>query len=367
MALPETRGIDTTVNALKTQASSQIPLQIQSIKGQTVYFEFQDFEIPELLNAGGTQTIAVHEFPGGVKTVQSLGAFPPKLTWKGFFYGTNPAGESAFLRAKQLDQLRFSGLNYLFVYGVWKWEGIITKLDINIHYQWHVEYAIEVEVIEDKSVTPVKQTQSLGSILVAALNNIVTSCNDPLNPYQGINYQGGSILQFATNAATAGNQTINFGGGQLSNVSQPSLISMINSFNRAFIAFTYINQQLQSGIPLLSISGISGLANPIFTTADPFISVAQFFIYNFGVAFNALGSQGTLYTQQRVINPDLFRLAAQYYGDPNQWTVIAVANGLNDPAPTGTFLLNIPQSSVAAHFNSVLLSTAGIRNPGTNT
>lgn len=52
-----------------------------------------------------------------------------------------------------------------------------------------------------------------------------------------------------------------------------------------------------------------------------------------------------------VSNVSLYFLAAKYYGDPMEWTVIAAANGLKDPmviAPTGQSIqLTIPASAVS--------------------
>lgn len=45
-----------------------------------------------------------------------------------------------------------------------------------------------------------------------------------------------------------------------------------------------------------------------------------------------------------LMNPNLFRLAGQYYGDPTRWQEIATASNLSppDPQPIGTFLIVIP-------------------------
>lgn len=42
------------------------------------------------------------------------------------------------------------------------------------------------------------------------------------------------------------------------------------------------------------------------------------------------------------INPNLFKIAVQYYGDPTLWYVIAQANQLTDPYYTGIYSLLIP-------------------------
>ena len=39
---------------------------------------------------------------------------------------------------------------------------------------------------------------------------------------------------------------------------------------------------------------------------------------------------------------DLYRLAAEYYGDASAWTLIAAANGLSDPLIQADAQLSIP-------------------------
>lgn len=45
----------------------------------------------------------------------------------------------------------------------------------------------------------------------------------------------------------------------------------------------------------------------------------------------------------RVNNANLYDLAARFYGDATQWTVIADANGIEDPQLYGTVTLIIPE------------------------
>jgi len=44
-----------------------------------------------------------------------------------------------------------------------------------------------------------------------------------------------------------------------------------------------------------------------------------------------------------VNNDSLYRIAAEFYGDASQWTIIADANGLKDPQLYGTVTLIIPE------------------------
>jgi hypothetical protein len=58
--------------------------------------------------------------------------------------------------------------------------------------------------------------------------------------------------------------------------------------------------------------------------------------------------------QITVLGADLFRLAAQYYGDATQWNRIALANGLTDPLVQGPITLTIPGPSTQPTTDGVL-------------
>lgn len=67
----------------------------------------------------------------------------------------------------------------------------------------------------------------------------------------------------------------------------------------------------------------------------------------------ALISEGATGQVITVSNVSLYALAAQYYGNADDWTTIAEANGLTDPMVNGTMTLTIPASAI---------STGGILN-----
>lgn len=65
---------------------------------------FADFEIPERIAFGGTQRLAVHKLPGGLRVIDALGRDDRELTWSGIF-----AGPDATARSRLLDLLRARG------------------------------------------------------------------------------------------------------------------------------------------------------------------------------------------------------------------------------------------------------------------
>jgi hypothetical protein len=59
-------------------------------------------------------------------------------------------------------------------------------------------------------------------------------------------------------------------------------------------------------------------------------------------------------TQMTVVGGDLYRLAAQNYGDATQWYRIAASNGLYDPVVPGPIVLVVPNPSMQPTNGGVL-------------
>ena len=59
-------------------------------------------------------------------------------------------------------------------------------------------------------------------------------------------------------------------------------------------------------------------------------------------------------TTMTIAGGNLFKIAAQVYGDPSQWNRIAAANGLWDFIITGTVTLTIPPPNPAAGNGGIL-------------
>lgn len=53
---------------------------------------------------------------------------------------------------------------------------------------------------------------------------------------------------------------------------------------------------------------------------------------------------------------DLYRLAAEYYGDPAAWTLLAFANGLSDPLIQADQVLSVPAYNAGQANDGILAS-----------
>lgn len=272
---------------------------------------FQGFELPERFGPlGGTQVMETHDFPGGIRSIQTYGAFPDVISWKGIMTGT-----SALDRAQIVDRIRIVGNQVKLSYERWAYTGTVQHFHANVRQQWYVPYDISFMPIKDIS-SGVNSGFGVNSDELNLLNQI--------NTLSGL-YGGGSlppallvpvagVVSSATTALTNGN-------GIVANISVSDVTSVVSAVSSlASLAGAYIAQ-----------------SNPL--TSSP-ASDAMNHAQNIQ---NIVQSPGKAYYLVHVINPNLYTLAAQYLGSASNWRSIATLNNINDPLPTGVFNLQIPK------------------------
>lgn len=331
------------------------------------------FSIPARLSSlGGTQSVAVHQFPGGIRTEQSLGSFPAPLAWQGTFTGTN-----AFYYASAIDRLRVAGLEVLVTYNNFKLKGIITKFFMVPKNQWWVPYEIALIIIKDLSGNALFNNVSASfeqQIGVLAKQALILSQGAPngyvlpselgslcsiLGGLPGFLGQFGGLLAnippqlraeifnglgyviTATQMFTGGQapaDILNFGASVLPAISALSQVASQGNYPTPVLS--YLGSLFSSVSP--AISSIAGL-NASATTQSA-VSDAGGVIGNLSLLMQPQTSMLPV-KAVRTINPNLFALASEHYGDASKWNLIANANGLLNPMPTGTYNLAIPPLS----------------------
>ena len=283
---------------------------------------FTGTEIPEkLYPVGGTQTLAIHEFPGGVRTIQSLGAFPPRsIGWSGLL-----AGPTAFTRSFAIDRLRVAGAAIHLTYGAFRWKGVVSEYSATIHNEWIVRYHIEFVPAVDESTPPVPPSVSpnvsaLHASLAGLGSNIPVTENGVSLPY-GLSNPLQSLYNVGVSAL------LNSGN----NIGALSASDLSDANNYAIAAFA-------AGSGIISSSSTSASSTQLAASALHVLSFA-------GIAQALMNQVAPTSRIVTINNPNLYSLAAQYLGDASRWTVIAQMNGLTDPMPLGTYTLNIPSAS----------------------
>lgn len=280
----------------------------------------QAFEIPEKFGPlGGVQATATHDFPGGSRTVQTFGAFPQPLRWSGYL-----TGASAFDREQQIDRMRATGQVVVLRYGRFAWQGVVTDFQAEPGHQFLIPYRVVFEPISDLSginTVPAGTTSN-----ETTLNNALTGLNNQLSPGLRTLPLPMDLQGPVSDLTTDTQQGLLDGGGTVANIPASDQTTIeSDATNVQTVALPIIN-------------------GPDATQASPAIDASVGAQTVFGTVANPNPTVATINS----VNPNLFSLSQQYYGDASQWQTIANANGLSDPQPLGKYNLTIPASPAPA-------------------
>lgn len=295
---------------------------------------FDQFEVPEIIESlGGTQAIAEHRFPGGTITQQRFGAYPSLLRWRGLLTGSN-----ALFRMRELDRLRVAGEEVSFNYGDTFLLGLVVLFEASPRSQWLVPYRIEYAPRLDFSATDQQLSDILSTyqMITQALFNLETILSVIIPTGNGPTHSAldTSVVQYYA----ALPPTLQL---PLQTFITDTSTALLNSLNiPSDISFNDAQRIYSDAQALLAV------ATPLSQSSDPTLaSPAQDTISYVSTITTAVANPSTQnVTIIQAINPNLLRVAAQYYGDHTKWQVIADASGISppDPQPVGQFALVIP-------------------------
>ncbi len=266
---------------------------------------------------GGIQSHVVTDFPGGIRTVQLFGPFPTMIEFQGVFYGSD-----ALSRAKVLDKIRTDSKQATLTYGQIKMDGALVKFKITANHQNEVHYDLAFVPVQDNSSSNgfnSNPSNPASATLASAQNAAQYQSQSPAANFTF----PASIQNGVTNLNQSFNQAISQAGGQIGNLSSDQVSGL--------------QSQTQSVLDQLQ---------PMINGTDPnAASAASDLSSSLQIMSSSLTFGSAPVTVLSTVNPNLFTLAAQYYGDPMKWTLIAGANPdlQNDPMPIGDFNLTIPQ------------------------
>jgi hypothetical protein len=291
---------------------------------------FNDWEVPEEIpNLFGTNKLAVHDFPGGTRTVQNLGNFPfPEISWKGILWDGDKANPVAFDRATALNQLRKEQQPITLKWGQFNYQVVVKEFEITGKLKQMLEYRIALVPIMDQTSSsngadpPLPET-----ILQQAQNQLLQTTNSPASGAAiplPLAQKSNSINDQINTAMVAADQT-------LADIPQTTITSLQNQIlNLQVLLPGYING---TDFPLASaVSDMNGALTTVF---------------------DALGNPNNIIIRQvTAINPNLIALASEFYGDADLWPLIASANNLQDYLPLGSFTLVIPSKNTFTPFST---------------
>lgn len=139
---------------------------------------FSNFEIPERINFGGTQALAVKKLVGGKRVIDSMGRDDDDITWSGIFFES-----TAIARAQFLDQMRIQGAELPLSYGAFNYTVVIRDFKPNFERVNQIPYSITVAVVQDlnkpfSQLFPILYNDAINNDLIQA-NDLLTLINSP--------------------------------------------------------------------------------------------------------------------------------------------------------------------------------------------
>ena len=125
----------------------------------------RSFEVPDRINIGGKQRLAVHQLTDGTRIIDSFGRDDADISFRGVF-----SGPSATRRARLLDVLRVAGQPMPLTWDVFSYTVILSEFEAAYERQAWIPYHITCKVLRDEASSITPATDSLASSLLADIN-----------------------------------------------------------------------------------------------------------------------------------------------------------------------------------------------------
>ncbi len=296
-------------------------------------FAFSRFEIPERINFGGEQALAVHELVGGVRVVDAMGRIDAPLEWSGLFQG-----DVALMRALYLDGLRISGKAQTLTWSMFNFDVVIKSFHCDFERSYKIPYRISCVIVKDNynpitTIVPAGVDEWISDDMAEA-NALGDLIGD--GPLSDLLKTLDSAISAVSSFANAVQSTINSVLAPLAAV-QARVRILIGSVGNVLTNVTTLGG-------ILPNNPIAQQANKLMGQVNAMTQLPQ--LYNLqsvlGRIGGNLGSIGTTGKQVAIAGGNLYKVAADTYGDAMAWPGIASANGLKDPVIQGVQTITVP-------------------------
>lgn len=291
------------------------PLTLGAVTFNQGVFEGPNGLQEGLGDVGSKQKAVIREFPGGIVTAQLYGSFPKPIVWSGILFGSNARN-----RSLQLQKLCDNGQQITLSYAQWNYPGFVQDYQAFVRGPYEVAYKIVFRPLDNQTtVTNGSLPGNNNDTLANAQNTATQQATSPAS--------GGalppSVAPAVANLNNGINQALQNAGGNPANIS-PADLAPIQS----------------------QVTDLLNTLDPVVNGSDPLASSAAADLSGtVSIMGSSLGNTTpTNIATINVVNPNLYQLASQYYGDPTMYPLIANANGLTDPLPNtnGPITLTIP-------------------------
>jgi hypothetical protein len=132
----------------------------------------QRFEVPDQINIGGKQRLAVHQLTDGRRVIDSLGRDDSNISFRGIF-----SGSDATMRARLLDVLRVAGEPLPLTWDVFFYTVILSDFQASYERNAWIPYRITCTVLRDEAASSIPVVVSLANIILSDINAAATSAS----------------------------------------------------------------------------------------------------------------------------------------------------------------------------------------------
>jgi hypothetical protein len=184
---------------------------VSNPSGQDVFLTigdvtFADFEIPQEINSGTDQLLAIHKQIGGQRFIDAMGVDPRPITWSGRFRGAD-----ATTRANLLDQMVQQGLPVELTWYSYSRTVLVKSFDMKFMQFYEVPYTITVEILSNNDVSAPASPNTASDAIngqVADAQDQTTALNVPsitaaMSPISSLALNAGGLANVLTNTATS--------------------------------------------------------------------------------------------------------------------------------------------------------------------
>jgi hypothetical protein len=162
---------------------------------------FQDMEVPEKINFGGKQRVAVQNLIGGGRVVSALGLDDGEISFAGIF-----SGADAVSRAQELDAARALGAQLPLIWGGFYYVVVIEGFAAEYRKPTLIPFTINCLVVSDPLAAAVNLVAPLGSLVAGDLSAALA-----LSGQAGVSLQGITAESLAGFAAVQGALSVGIG------------------------------------------------------------------------------------------------------------------------------------------------------------
>lgn len=231
--------------------------------------QFVDREIPDIINFGGQQKLAIHNQIGGTRVIDAMGPEPIPIAWSGLFFGTNASN-----RARQVDALRESGEQVPLSWGTFRYLVVVADFKAEYKNEWEVRYRIRCEVVSNlNSSAPISLTSIFVTDfanLMSIINGFTSSVSSILSPAALANINGAlttiaDTISSDTSIPVALTGIVNNALGTISDVTSQNQALSSTDIGSVNDALGQISDAVvgNSFVPAGSITAISDAVNTI--------------------------------------------------------------------------------------------------------